>query len=294
MTGLGQSGGLCSQLQTYASLAAVAKANNKKLVFTQESLDGELVEYHTGEHYQTKIRVFELLDIDYEIVPKSFLSNFVDKHINFHTTTYDETLFNLDPNQNYNLVGRFDLYTYWYNDIGKDVSAWKYRSNLQTDAEARMSEIKKFFGNDKPTVSVHVRLGDYLLPTHHFAILDGDYYEKAITENFLPADDYNFVVFSNDITYVKEMLGGDNIWYVEPVGGEKVCTDSEKEDLALMSLCDHHIIANSSYSWWGAYLCKNPNKKVICPTNWLMGYHPSSWINGRYYPPTWTNINNKN
>ena len=85
MTGLGQSGGLCSQLQTYASLIAVAKANNKKIVFAEGDLKGATVKYHTGEDYQTKVRVFDLLDIDYEIVPKSFLDNFVDKQINFHT-----------------------------------------------------------------------------------------------------------------------------------------------------------------------------------------------------------------
>jgi hypothetical protein len=88
------------------------------------------------------------------------------------------------------------------------------------------------------------------------------------------------------------MLIGDNIWFVDPLGGEKVCSDSEKEDLALMSLCDHHITANSSYSWWGAYLSKNKDKKIICPTNWLKHYHSSSWMNGRYYPPTWINIDN--
>jgi hypothetical protein len=294
MATLGQSGGLCSQLQTYASLVAVAKANGKKIVFTQKSIKGDLVQYHTGEYYETKLRVFDLLDLDYEIVSEDFISGFADKPINFHTTTYDTTLFELDPNTNYNLVGRFDLYTYWYNDIGKDVSAWKYVNALQKGAESRMAEIKNFFGNDKPIVSIHIRLGDYLLPTHHFAILDGDYYERALVENFLPTEDYNFVVFSNDIAYAKEMFGGDNIWFVEPVGGEKVCTDSEKEDLALMSLCDHHITANSSYSWWGAFLSKNPDKKVICPTNWLKAYHQSSWINGRYYPPTWINIDNKN
>lgn len=292
MTGLGQSGGLCSQLQTYASLIAVAKANNKKIVFAEEHLKGDVVKYHTGEDYQTMVRVFDLLDIHCEVVPKSFLKDFVDKQINFHTTTYDETLFKLNPNQNYNLVGRFDLYTYWYNDIGNEVADWKFKDALQKQAESRMADIKKHFGNDKPTVSIHVRRGDYLLPNHHFAILDSDYYETAIVENFWHPLDYNFVVFSNDIPYCREMLYGDNVWFVEPNGGEKVCSDSEKEDLALLSLCDHHIIANSSYSWWGAFLSKNKDKKIICPTNWLKKYHPSSWINGRYYPPTWTNIDN--
>jgi hypothetical protein len=291
---MGSSGGLCSQLGIFASLSAVAKANGKKIVFSQEMMDGKYGQYHTGEYVQTYIRIFDLLDLPYEIKPKEFFHSFVDKHINFHTTTYDETLFHLDPNVNYNLIGRFDLYTYWYNDISTEVAAWQYKKELQDQADARMAEIKTHFNNNNPTVSIHVRRGDYLLPNHHFASLDdGEYYEKAIVQEFWHPNDYNFVVFSNDIPYTKEMFGGGNIWFVEPVGGEKVCTDSEKEDLALMSLCDHHITANSSYSWWGAFLCKNPTKKVICPTNWLKSYHPSSWINGRYFPPTWINIDNK-
>jgi hypothetical protein len=61
-----------------------------------------------------------------------------------------------------------------------------------------------------------------------------------------------------------------------------------------MSLCDHHITTNSSYSWWGAYLSKNLNKKIICPTNWIDANKlPGlSWINGNFFPPTWINIDN--
>jgi hypothetical protein len=292
---MGESGGLCSQLQIYASMLAVAKANKKQIVFSEDMINGNESTYITGEPIVTKIRIFELLDIPYIIKPKEFFNSFIDKHINFHTTRYDETLFNLDNNTNYNLVGRFDLYTYWYNDIKDIVDKWDFNPNLKNQAISRMDNIKSTFGNNKPTVSIHIRRGDYLLPNHHFCRLDdGEYYEKAIIQEFLPIEDYNFVVFSNDISYAKEMLSGDNIYFVEPIGGEKVCTDSEKEDLVLMSLCDHHIISNSSYSWWAAYLCKNPNKKIICPTNYLMSYHQSSWINGNYYPPTWINIDNKN
>ena len=279
---MGSSGGLCSQLQIYAGMLAVAKANNMEIVFSENMI----------KNIGVGIRIFDLLDLEPNVKPDLFFQDFKSKHINFHTTRYDETLFPIQPSGNYNLVGRFDLYTYWYNSIGDEVSKWEFKSELQTSAESRIAEIKSNLG-DKPTVSIHVRRGDYLLPQYSFCNLDSDYYIKAIVDNFMPIEDYNFIVFSNDIDYVKEVFVGDNIWFVDPIGGEKICTDSEKEDLALLSLCDHHIIANSSYSWWGAYLSKNPNKKVICPTNWLNSNHQSSWINGNYYPPTWINIDNK-
>lgn len=282
LSDMGGSGGLCSQLQIYASMLAVAKANDMEIVFSENMI----------KNIGVGIRIFDLLDLEPNVKPDSFFQDFKSKHINFHTTRYDETLFPIQPSGNYNLVGRFDLYTYWYNSIGDEVSKWKFKPELQKSAESRMAEIKSNLGN-KPTVSIHIRRGDYLLPQYSFCHLDSDYYIKAIVDNFMPIEDYNFIIFSNDIDYVKEVFVGDNIWFVDPIGGEKICTDSEKEDLALLSLCDHHIIANSSYSWWGAYLSKNPNKKVICPTNWLNSNHQSSWINGNYYPPTWINIDNK-
>ncbi len=292
---MGSSGGLCSQLQIFAGLSAVAKANRMKIAFSEKMLAGETTRYpHTQEIIQTKIRIFDLLELEYEIKPEEFFNNFKDKHINFHTTTYDHTLFELDQSYNYNLVGRFDLYTYWYNDIGDKVSSWEYKHDLQVGANKRMEEIKKKFANDKPVVSIHIRRGDYLLPGFSFCELDADYYTKAIVDHFLPVEDFNFLVFSNDIEFAKELFEGGNIHFVDPERGDKVCTDSEKEDLALMSLCDHFITANSSYSWWGAFLSKSLNKKVICPTNWLLANHQSSWMNGNYYPPTWINIDNKN
>lgn len=282
---MGSSGGLCSQLQIFASLVAVAKANNLKIAFSENMI----------KHHGVGIRIFDLLDLksEYEIKPDDFFDNFRDKHINFHTTTYDESLFNLESGFSYNLVGRFDLYTYWYNDIKEKVSNWNYLSPLENQAKDRFSKIKKYFKNDNPIVSIHIRRGDYLLPQYSFCILDHEYYTKAIVDHFMPIEDYNFVVFSNDIEFAKNLLTGDNIWFVDPIGGEKICTDSEKEDLALLSLCDHHIISNSSYPFWGAFLSKNKNKKIICPTNYLKANHQSSWINGNWYPPNWINIDNK-
>ena len=63
------------------------------------------------------------------------------------------------------------------------------------------------------------------------------------------------------------------------------------KDMCLMSLCNHMIIANSSFSWWGAYLNKNPNKKVICPYYYLNVPQLNSILNGKYYPKEWISIN---
>ena len=280
---LGESGGMCSQLQSYASLLAVAKSNNKEIVFAESMF--------------TKgcgIKIFDLLNITPNIKPDSFFTNFKLKHINFHTTRYDETLFNLDS-LNYDLKGRFDLYTYWYNDIKEVIDRWEFKDHLQTQSINRLKQIKKELG-DKPTVSIHIRKGDYNLPQNKpLNIINQDYYLKAITNNFKPINNYNFIVFSNDIEYAKSMLKGDNIWFVSPKGIDSYSyTSSEKDDLALLSLCNHHIITNSSYSWWGAYLSKSLNKKIICPTNWLERNHESSWINGNHFPSNWINIDNEN
>jgi hypothetical protein len=107
------------------------------------------------------------------------------------------------------------------------------------------------------TTSIHVRRGDYLnLPDHH-PVCSVEYYKEAMS--FFP--NQKFLVFSNDLDWCKEHINGDNIEYSEGL--------SPAEDLQLMILCDNHIIANSSFSWWGAWLGHNKDKKVIAPSKWF-------------------------
>jgi hypothetical protein len=127
----------------------------------------------------------------------------------------------------------------------------------------------------KPTdflTSVHIRRGDYLNLQNYHLILPKEYYEEAI-KTF----EGNFIFFSDDIEWVKENFKGDNIFYSE--------TNDELMDLTLMSICDNNIIANSSFSWWGAYLNKNKNKRVIAPKNWFGPNGPKD-IND-IYPKNW-------
>ena len=141
---LGESGGMCSQLQSYASLLAVAKANNKEIVFSESM-------FSKG----CGIKIFDLLNITPNIKPDSFFKDFILKQINFHTTSYDKTLFNLDES-NYDLTGRFDLYTYWYNDVRKIVDGWKFKEDIFANAQERLKRIKNTLGWNKPIVSIHI------------------------------------------------------------------------------------------------------------------------------------------
>ena len=110
------------------------------------------------------------------------------------------------------------------------------------------------------TCSVHVRRTDYLGDQTWPELAAGDYYERAMSHF---DSDTTFVIFSDDIEWCKHRFRGGPMFFVEAL--------SEVEDIFLMARCGGHIIANSSFSWWGAWLDPNPNKKVIAPAQWFTG-----------------------
>ncbi|MBA6224525.1 alpha-1,2-fucosyltransferase [Colwellia sp. MB02u-18] len=114
------------------------------------------------------------------------------------------------------------------------------------------------------SVSIHIRRGDYINHPEFGGICGIKYYRSAIEkiENNIISPFY--VIFSNDIEWCKENLKLTNAVYVDWNENEK-----SFRDLQLMSLCKHNIIANSSFSWWGAWLNNNSNKVVITPEQWM-------------------------
>ena len=123
---------------------------------------------------------------------------------------------------------------------------------------------KKYISNkyggllEHNTCSLHIRRGDYLgLPSHH-PTCDVEYYVEAMKQL---NPDTVYLVFSNDIDWCKNNFIGDNFIFIS---GE-----SDYVDMWLMSLCNNNIIANSSFSWWGAWLNQNEEKKVIAPKRWF-------------------------
>ena len=117
------------------------------------------------------------------------------------------------------------------------------------------------------TCAVHVRRGDYLKHPMYRGLCDIEYYEKAIARMRRKVGGVKFIVFSNDMEWVNDNLK-------TALGQDAILADWNKgadsfRDMQLMSVCRHNIIANSSFSWWGAWLNANPNKIVMAPKKWL-------------------------
>ncbi|MEG1717928.1 MAG: alpha-1,2-fucosyltransferase [Bacteroidales bacterium] len=116
------------------------------------------------------------------------------------------------------------------------------------------------------SVSIHIRRGDYLqknLYPIYGTICTANYYKKAIEYISSQIQHPVFFIFSDDIPWAKENLGLKNACYMEGNSGI-----NSFKDMQLMSLCQHNIIANSSFSWWAAWLNVNQDKIVLSPDKW--------------------------
>lgn len=133
------------------------------------------------------------------------------------------------------------------------------------------------------SVALHIRRGDYVTNPEtkkNHGVLDICYYNEAMKIISSKVNNPHFFVFSDDIYWAENNLKSDF-----PIYFIKDHNYSNVEELYLMTLCDHHIIANSTFSWWGAWLSKNPQKIVIAPQKWfscfeanIKGLIPDEWI----------------
>ena len=120
---------------------------------------------------------------------------------------------------------------------------------------------------DENSVSIHVRRGDYLSEANQIIygnICTLHYYEQAIQYFEKKFKDVTFFVFSNDVEWARKNLQMKKAVFVEGNDGEKAVFD-----MMLMSRCRHNIIANSSFSWWGAWLNMCAEKEVVAPSRWI-------------------------
>ncbi|MFT3681681.1 MAG: alpha-1,2-fucosyltransferase [Ferruginibacter sp.] len=168
---------------------------------------------------------------------------------------------------------------YWQTEqYFKDIAGHvKERFSLPAFTDKRNEETKQQ-AQQSNSVSLHIRRGDYLDSNRNWTI-SLNYYHTAISLIKEKVDDPLFFVFSDDPVWAAENIKISNAHFINWNNG----ADSYK-DMQLMSYCRHNIIANSSFSWWGAWLNDNKEKIVIAPQQWLPWMEgtrdiiPGSWI----------------
>lgn len=237
---IGNYGRLGNQMFQYASLLGLANETNRTPIANLSASD--LPDCFTLGAVQDKVNES----------PQGFL-----EEVGFaYNTSYAEALKNTQLD--------IDIIGYYQTS--------KYFDELNTNNEVKANfefkkEIREKAGELLPynevLVSVHIRRTDYVNLSEYHTNQPESYYKEAM-EHF---EDYRPVVFSDDIEWCKENMK----W----LGDKAVFMDNDQfTDLCLMSWCNGHIIANSSFSWWGAYLSGG---KTVAPKNWFGPKGPQDW-----------------
>jgi len=176
------------------------------------------------------------------------------------------------------LEGYWQAYEYFANIREILQREFTPRNNMTPENIQLLEQIKSC-----NAVSLHVRRGDYYSDpgtSRLYACCTSNYYQAAIDRIKGLLENPTFFVFSDEPDWAESGLDLDNKVIVRANSPE-----SAHDDLRLMQNCRHHIIANSSFSWWGAWLNENPDKIVIAPRTWInlantdtRDLIPESWI----------------
>ena len=127
----------------------------------------------------------------------------------------------------------------------------------------------------RDSVSIHIRRGDYL-KFPQLQICTPSYYKRAISIINQKVKNPLYYVFSDDLEWSNHLMKEMNVNY------KMVCNNRGRDsykDMFLMEHCHHNIIANSSFSWWGAWLGKFSDKIVVCPNEWIKGSRKDPSLN---------------
>lgn len=180
---------------------------------------------------------------------------------------YKERDFSFDPSlflipDNVDIHGYFQSGRYFNHCQDALRKEFEFKQDIQKKAE---TIINQYLGS--PLCSVHVRRGDYTKLSNYHTNLGANYYEPACTLVYQNFSDVRFLVFSDDPEWCKREFKNEKFVVVD--------SGSDAVDLCVMSKCPIHVIANSSFSWWAAWLSQS--RAVVAPKLWFGPEGPKNW-----------------
>ena len=269
-------GGMGNQMFQYAAAKSLALHHNEELRLvvnsgTAKNIPAGIQQRQFDLHHfqlpdpvasNDEIRNFSSLSVIEKIIEK-----IIEKtKPNHKRKIYREPFFHYDANF-FEARSNVFLKGLWQSEKYFD----KYKNDIRRIFKFNDQIIKSFKDvvekmGQQDSIALHIRRGDYLakVSLQVLGLMPIEYYKKAIELLSSKVSDPVFHIFSDDIGWAKGNLKIDNAVFVSGS-----ITKHHIEDLYLISRCKHHIIANSSFSWWGAWLNNNPEKIVITPKKWF-------------------------
>ncbi|WP_276353558.1 alpha-1,2-fucosyltransferase [Cohnella caldifontis] len=271
-------GGLGNQMFQYAFYRSLKERNYVAKIDVQSFNNYKL---HNGFELNNIFR-----NIEAEYASKKDVNRLAGNPIRrrifgFKRTYYRETTLRFNSDIQHSDVDNTYFQGYWQSE--------KYFSNIESIIR-REFEFPPFDEVEnirleplirlQNSVSIHVRRGDYVNHPLYSNICTEQYYSRAIEYIMNHVNTPYFYVFSDDIVWCRKNLDlSTQVEYIDWNNGQR-----SYRDMQLMSFCKHHIIANSTFSWWGAWLNPNPDKIVIAPKRFMNGENdaidlvPDRWL----------------
>lgn len=264
---IGYNGRLGNQIFQYAACYATAKRLGVDFIIPENNIDNikqdGCFNFSNNQWIPYNFRMYDCFEIT---APKGKIKiNNIFQEPYFH---YTEEFNNISDGTS--IQGYYQSEKYFINYKEDILKEFTFKEKILNGAKEKIKPL-----SDKEIVAVHIRRGDNVInPT--FPLISMEYIQEAL--NSFSDKEYNFLIISDDISYCKETFP-EGVFFSEGT--------NDLVDLCLMSLANHNIISNSSFSWWGAYLNNNSNKKVVAPSDW---FKDKSINTNDLIPKSWTII----
>jgi hypothetical protein len=277
-------GGLGNQLFMIFAIVAYGIEHNVKVVF----------EYY----YQVESRhtYWETLMDGFKMFTTANSSNQITNDDISKFTVYIEPGFLYNPlpdfgMNNMYIIGYLQSFRYFEKYKAQLYSIMK----LEEKKRAVYEKYTEYFDSNKTLISIHFRMGDYKQKRYYHPVMNYEYFENSlvyIMENKKEDKPVRVLYFceQEDNVYVQSKIGLLNVKYPDVEFMKVDDTIEDYEQLLIMSWCNHNIMSNSSYSWWGSYLNEYEYKIVCYPSKWFGEYYEHTHDHKDMMPETWVKI----
>lgn len=232
-----------------------------------------------------QIKIWDIFELDINKINRKDLNcfNFLIKKNKLIFTNYIKFLIKMNLNKNSSIYSDnnysnnikftkynkdiYFFYGYWQNDSYFSENFFEIKKKFKFKKNLNLKLLVNNSSKYDHIIGIHIRGGDYLNRKNKkiFHHVDQEYYQSNIKQFKKKYEKSLFIIFTDDLNYANYLLPNLDVdyRYIHSI------TSNRFDDFQYLSLCDHFIIPNSSFSLWAAYFCQNKKKNIIMPDNWF-------------------------